>query len=256
MNATILERSLKGETLTDVLIIDWHVHLGTWPVMHMPNADEAMIAAMDRVGVDRICVNGAICSDVREGNDRVADFARRFPDHVIPVAFLNPYQVDLLEEFGRCVNDLGMKSLKLHSMIQGSYSPPLRSAAYDWDGLWEECARLRVPVLAHGVVTDQDIERHPETTFVLAHSVSSLDRLTRLAACGNAYTDTASTQNKAWSVSEAVGLIGADRILWGTDAPLDDFAQRLGVALDSGLSEEDQRNILGLNAARLLGLDL
>ena len=89
---------------------------------------------------------------------------------------------------------------------------------------------------------------------MIAHGIGTPERAWRLRDCPNFHVDTAWTQNKAWSLSEVVAALGSERVLWGTDAPLDDFAQRLGIVLDSGLPEADQKRILGLNAARLLGL--
>ena len=253
MTRTLREKALAGESLRDTLIVDWHVHLGRWTASFLPCADDQMLAAMDRVGVSKICVNGIIYSDVREGNDRAADLARRFPDRVVPFASLNPYQGDMIEELQRCI-DLGMRGVKVHSMVQGTHSPNILDASYGWNRVWELCAKAGLPVLAHGVVTDDDIRRHPQTIFVIAHGTGAHDRLRRLRDCPNVYADTAWTQNKVWSLPALVEILGPERILWGTDAPLDDFAQRLGIVLDSGLSEADQAKILGLNAARLLRL--
>jgi predicted TIM-barrel fold metal-dependent hydrolase len=172
---------------------------------------------------------------------------------VVPFAALNPYQHNLLDELRRCTGELGMRGLKVHSMIQGAHSPNLRSPAFDWDAVWRYCGEHHLPILAHGVVTEDDIRRHPETVFVIAHGIGAPELMARLRDCPNAHVDTAWTQTKDWSLRAIVGLIGAERVLWGTDAPVDDFAQRLGVVLDSGLSDAEQRQILGLNAARLLG---
>lgn len=254
MSRSLREMALEGKPLTDALIIDWHVHLGRWALSHLAVADEEMIPAMDRVGVAKICVNGIIYSDMREGNDRVAAFARRFPDRVVPFAGLNPFQGNMVDELKRCRNDLGMSGVKIHSMIAGPHSPDLRALMYDWEGVWRFCADAKWPILAHGILTDDDIRRHPETVFVIAHGIQLTERVRKVGDCANLYVDTAWSQNKAWSLPALVDALGVDRILWGTDAPLDDFAQRLGIVLDSGLPEEDQRKILGLNAARLLAI--
>ncbi len=55
-------------------------------------------------------------------------------------------------------------------------------------------------------------------------------------------------------MTRAVDILGTERVLWGTDAPLVDFSHRLGVVLDTELSEQQMRQVLGLNAARLMGL--
>jgi len=76
----------------------------------------------------------------------------------------------------------------------------------------------------------------------------------RFAGYKNHYVDSPVTQNTPLETLETVQIMGADRILWGTDAPLDDFAHRLGVILDLPISEEEKLAIFGGNARRLLGL--
>lgn len=124
----------------------------------------------------------------------------------------------------------------------------------EWDRLFALLSERRVPVLFHGIVTEEMIRAWPDVPFVEAHGAGSVARMERLARYANYHVDTAQSQNPAWCVSAAVEILGADRVLWGTDAPAADFAQRLGVVLDSGLSVSEQRQILGLNAARLLRL--
>jgi len=61
-------------------------------------------------------------------------------------------------------------------------------------------------------------------------------------------------QNTPRECAEAIRPLGPDRIVWASDAPLDDFAQRLGIILDADLSDDDRRKILGRNALRLLNM--
>ena len=88
----ILQRALAGDLLEDVLIIDVHVHWGKWLTMHLPAAEEGIVAAMRRTGVSRACINGILNPDVAQGNDQVAASVRRHPDDLIGIAALNPYQ--------------------------------------------------------------------------------------------------------------------------------------------------------------------
>ena len=47
---------------------------------------------------------------------------------------------------------------------------------------------------------------------------------------------------------------GEDRVLFGSDMPLLDGAQQIAKIVQAGISAEDKRKILGLNAKRLLKL--
>ena len=253
----ILERALRGERLSDVLIIDWHVHLASrWTGMNMAVHDsDEMVRRAQAVGLSKLVVFGAIHPDMRQTNDMVGELVRRYPDYVVGFATLNPYQVDMAEEARRCFEQFGFRGVKVHSLHEAYQSPaPIAGYRGEWDSLFQFLAGRSAPVLYHGVVTEEMIRSWPEVPFVAAHGVGNVQAMRALGRYRNFHVDTASTQNPAWAVSRAVDILGADRVLWGTDAPLDDFAQRLGVVLDSGLPEARMRQVLGLNAARLLGL--
>jgi predicted TIM-barrel fold metal-dependent hydrolase len=51
-----------------------------------------------------------------------------------------------------------------------------------------------------------------------------------------------------------IDLVGAERILWGSDWPLTSQAKALERTRDAGLSDAELDAVLGGNAARVLGL--
>ncbi len=253
----IAAMALEGLPLTDVLIVDFHVHLASkWNGMNIIVDDsEEMLRLARLVGVDWLVVNGCILPDLRQANDEVADLIRRHPDQVIGFATTNPYQHDMTAEVRRCLDELGMVGVKLHVMHDRYHSPrPIASYVKEWEALFALLSERRAPVLYHGVVTEEMIRAWPDIPFVCAHGVGSLENMERLAKYPNFHVDTSWTQSPSWAVRAAVDILGADRVLWGTDAPLVDFSQRLGIVLDGGLSEKEIRLVLGLNAARLLRL--
>ncbi len=253
----ILRSALAGEPLDDVLVIDVHVHWGRWLTMNLPAAEDGIVRKMRRAGVSKACVNGILNPDVAEGNDQVASAAKRYPDEIIGFAALNPYQPrPMIDELRRCVEELGMRGLKVHQMVSApAYSPfPIDPLDAAWTQVWEYLDARNMPVLWHGVVEEAVIARFSGIPFVMAHGLSSPATFRALARYPNFHIETASTQNTRWYMAEAVDVLGVDRVLWGTDAPLDDFAHRWGVILDSDLSEDEQRMALGGNAARLLAL--
>lgn len=268
--STILRRALAGEALTDELIIDIHVHSGKWMDVYIPAAsEERIVEKMDRTGVSKSCINGILHPDVVVGNDRVAAAVKRYPDHLIGFAALNPYHArPMIDEIKRCVEELGMKGLKVHQLVAyPQYTvTPIDAMLPEWVQVWEYFSDRDMPVLFHGVVTEEVIARFPDIPFVMAHGlnvefrahahpeIASPATFRRWAAHENLHVETASTQNLWWYMDEAAAVLGPERVLWGTDAPLDDFAQRLGVVLDSNLSEDEQLMVLGGNAARLMKL--
>jgi len=255
--SNILARALDGEILEDVLIIDVHVHWGKWLCMHLPSAEEGIVQKMESTGVSKSCINGILNPDVAEGNDQVAAASKRYPDKIIGFAALNPYHpTRMIDELRRCVEVLGMKGLKVHQMVSApAYSPfPIDPLDAEWIEVWKYLNERELPVLWHGIVSEEVIKRFPRVPFIMAHGSSSPQSFHKLAHYPNFHIETASTQNTRWFMGEAVEALGPERVLWGTDAPLDDFAHRWGFVLDSDLSEDEQRLVLGGNAARLLKL--
>ena len=76
-------------------------------------------------------------------------------------------------------------------------------------------------------------------------------------AMANVYYDTAASpflySRKIYPVVSEI--VGAKRVLFGTDFPLLSPQRYFKELEGSGLSKEDQRNILGLNFSRLMGFD-
>jgi predicted TIM-barrel fold metal-dependent hydrolase len=101
----------------------------------------------------------------------------------------------------------------------------------------------------------------PKLPFVLAHWGGGLpfyELMPEVAkAMANVYYDTAASpllySKKIYAtVSE---IVGARKVLFGTDFPLLAPRRYFEELEGSGLSKEDQTNILGVNFSRLVGLD-
>ena len=109
----------------------------------------------------------------------------------------------------------------------------------------------------------------PATNFILAHWGARLPLDSALGAaaraCENLYYDMAASPllYDRQIYREMVALVGSDRVLYGSDYPLDLYPQNgLGShvgamvedVLSGGLSEAEMTAVLGGNAANLLGL--
>lgn len=255
MNA-VLKRTLRGESLSGLGLIDFHVHLGKWAglriIVHRP---DDIVRRAQTLGLDGIVVNGVIDPDLTASNNLVGDLERRYPGYVHGLAVTNPYQHHMADEVRRCFDELGLRGVKLHSLHESPQAPkPLLAYSEQWEALFRFLSDRRAPVLFHGIVTEEMVREWPEVPFVMAHGIGSVAEMKRLSRYPNFHVDTASTQNPAFAVTRAVGILGADRMIWGSDAPWDDFAQRLGVVLDTDLPDADVAAILGGNAVRLLRL--
>ncbi|MDO9543476.1 MAG: amidohydrolase family protein [Kiritimatiellia bacterium] len=250
----LYRRILKGERLDDVLIIDNHGHLGIGLFNSLPLDREVAgtVAVMDTIGVDRGVV--FYCGhDYHRGNQITLESVAMAPQRLIPYAYLNTdTPPTLLEELERC-RQAGMVGLKLHSGWSGA-----KFTDATWKDVWAYCAQHHWPVIIHGMEPCLARE-NPQTIFIHAHGIECTFRdevIQTMRECPNYYLDTSATMTAMGAIERVVALVGADRLLLGSDFPGNNMATRLGAVLAARISDEDMRKILGGNIARLLDLKL
>ena len=136
--------------------------------------------------------------------------------------------------------------------------------------MFEFAARRRAVVLSHSSEQNSlavDLVRladdHPEMKLILAHIGCGWDgdpthqvRAIQASRAGNVFADTSSAKSITPNLIEwAVREIGAERILFGTDAPLYHTSmQRIRID-HAEIGEREKRLILRENAIGLFGLD-
>ena len=96
--------------------------------------------------------------------------------------------------------------------------------------------------------------RYPEAKIILPHIGGNFYYTCEVIAdLPNVYTDPSGTYCETGMVEHAVKVLGAERILFGSDAPGADFANNLAKVLAADLPPEVMGKILYGNAMRLWG---
>jgi len=165
-------------------------------------------------------------------------------------------QAEEMLKLPRCVG------IKIHPEEHGY---PIREHGR---AIFEFAARHRAVVLAHSSEHNSlaadflpFADAFPEMKLILAHIGCGWDgdlthQVRALEKCkhGNLFADTSSARSITPNLIEwAVRMVGADRVLYGTDSPLY-FAPMQRARIDhADLSDQDKRLILCDNAIRLLG---
>jgi predicted TIM-barrel fold metal-dependent hydrolase len=256
------------------LIIDAHVHIGRHHVKPWHTADAvadltstARICGIDRLIVcslgDREFLSFPTPEEFREGNDHVLEEMERFPDILLGYCYVSPlHPAESVDEIRRCVQDGPMVGIKLLTACKAS-DPAV-------DPILQEAARLGVPVLQHAwnnttgnrptESTPADVaamaKRHPGATIQMAHLHGGNERgVQDVAPYPNILVDTSGSEAEAGMVEYAVQAIGADRIVFGSDAPGRDFSVQMGKVMGADITEEQRNLILGGNMARVLRLE-
>ena len=253
------------------MIVDVHVHLGIrqqiWGMKK--NTAENQIAMMDDCGIDRACVfspaSGLIRPEhFREANDYVAEASKKYAHRLIPFCIVNPwYGQETSAEIDRNVAR-GFAGIKLYPTGHGYY--PIDSPIVDV--VVEAGIRLQVPILIHTdynskVATPYQFAnlatRWPEAKLIMAHMGMDPDLVHFTAALikdlPNTYVDISATPDLPDSVvKQPVEILGSERVLFGSDGPtLHPKLTMLKVKL-AGLSEDDEKNVMGESILRLLKL--
>ena len=253
------------------LVIDSHVHPPSShdaeDVMAGVSAIERMLEAGRRAGIDKQVFLG-----------RVDDLAlraafERFPDQVIPFLRVSCIDPDAPATLERYVTEHGYRGAKIH---QETRLWPLTGilGAYP---LFLKAAQLGVPVVAHTWHEEEGLERDvpaitetgslpvslfeelgrrfPQTTFILAHVGGSWVKAFQAAQpYPNLYFDVSGTDPERGIVENAVAVLGAERILYGSDAPFRNYAAQIAKVMYADITEPERRLLLGGNIMRLLDL--
>ena len=248
-------------------IIDIHCHTSHTD----PTTTDTLAEEVRAWGICRALLLGDVYAyganptprQVRTINDGTAESVRRYPDLFSGMCFMNPQNPPsfLDEEIRRCITGLGFVGVKLETS--------LRASDRRMDPLMETARSLGMPVLQHAwykAFPDNELEstpadvadlarRHPGVTIVMAHLGGCGIRGVRdVAPLPNVSVDTSGSQPTSGIVEYAVSVLGADRVLYGTEAPGRDIAAQLGRVYGARVTDAVRRRILHDNAARIFRL--
>jgi len=261
--AELIER---GESLAALgwRIVDAHNHLGPTMSFYIPQPDAAsMVALMDRLGVNLAGVSShlAVGPDNMRGNDLTAAAVRDYPGRFFGYAVPNPrYLGDVRGELARCFDVLGLCAIKLHPTMQG-YGV-LEPACEE---VWRFAEERSTFILIHTWEGDarcspgavgQVAKAHPTVPFLLGHSggtpAGRREAVEVARENPNVYLELCCSLLPRAEVAWMVHEVGAERLLFGTDAPWLDPRIMLGKVALCGLADEQLKLVLGENVLRLL----
>lgn len=253
------------------MVIDIHVHSPRLTMRADSDADlrhafRRMLEAGHRAGIDRQVILG-----LRGDNEAVLKLVEAFSQEVIGFVGINGTDPDAPGTLERYVSEYGFRGAKLHQERDLPLSGLL--ACYP---IYHKAAELGVPVLIHtwhqeeglgdilnevyGVFLPVGIlaelgRRHPETTFIFAHAGGIWEKAFQaVAPYANLNVDVCGFDPEIGIVEKAVRALGAERVLYGSDAPGRSYAAQLAKVKYADISDAERDLVLGGNAARLLGL--
>lgn len=264
------------------MIIDFHTHcfpdkiaakameqLRLRSGITMPFHDgsvEGLLKLQKRDGVDYSVVLNIATNPHQQASVNNFAISLKSVEGIIPFGSVHPDSPDALDELQR-LKENGIKGVKLHPDYQGFFIDEEKMLP-----IYEKIGKLGLITVLHSGVDigyPDPVHCTPErlasvldafggAPVVAAHFGGLCARLQTLEhlAGKNIYLDTAYcygmlTPRKA---KELIDVHGADKILFGSDAPWNSPEQDIGLVKCFGLTEDEEKAVLGGNAQRLLGI--
>jgi len=250
-------------------VIDAHAHLGSgFAPWRTDDLAADLVATAAEQGIGRLLVSTLGTSsllahpspaELRAANEVTAAAVARFPDVLAGVVYLSPEHPGAsLDELNRHVAHGRFVGVKLWIAM--------RANDVRLDPLVERMCELGVPLLQHAWYktvdgtpdesTPADVaalaRRHPELRIQMAHLGGAGKRgVADIAPHANIVVDTSGGDPVLGEVDHAVAELGAERVVFGSDAPLRDPATALSKVLGASLTERERSLVLRENALRL-----
>lgn len=245
------------------------------PKAMLATADD-IVRSMDECGVDRSVILNLGWQDHTlcvETNDYIMEAQVRYPDRLIGFGAVQPLAGEsAIKEIERCVKGgmKGMGELRLELGQPGFISSPeMRdfTGAIIASGLFlliHASEPLGHLYPGKGTITPENIYRfilaYPELKLICAHWGGGLPFYALMPEVGkalsNVYFDTAATPYlyKPQVFKQVADIVGAEKILFGSDYPLLSPLRILKQLEEVDLSGDEKEKIKWQNAARLLAL--
>lgn len=253
----LLARLVRGQVLGE-FIFDVHTHTcDGWSAGSLyDGTSEGLHREMDALGFTGMAVS-AVCAisgvDFQRANDELARDIQKDDNRLaayvgVDIRHGKTLLADIESYLAR-----GFRGGKLYTR----WNVPYDDARYD--PVYEIFAARQMPILAHcwggGDITvlSRAAQKFPRINFIAAHTGSAdLPVYMELArTIDNLYIDTAYSRGYRGMIEEVVRTIGSTKLLFGSDAALFSAAQQVARVVAARISDDDRRNILGLNAMRL-----
>ena len=265
------------------MIIDAHTHIGDFVKISMP--EDVFLASLDKYNIDfALCSCGSAVEvdhdqnpipdedqvTQHDNNERMLRLVRQHSKRIGAFMWIKP-------RLESCDQDFEDMIASNRDIIYGIKVHPYHSKmAFNSDKV-QEYIRLAqkydLPVVSH---TSNDYEsspqlvyeialKYPNVNFVMCHmglATDNQEAIELIAKLPNLYGDTAWV--RADMVYQAIKICGSDKILFGTDNPIngldtyndDDFYNKYFTELKSKLTQSEFEQLMFTNAKKLFKIKI
>src|SRR5215210_9415159 len=250
-----------AEDVPGLAPFDAHTHVGANDPDGFKQTPDQLLAALAPISARALVFPMHEPNGYPEANDAVLERVRGSRGVLRALCRVQPKDPGAVAEARRCL-DAGASGIKLHPRAeQFTLSEPsvreLVAAAHERRGTVLIHAGRGIPALGQDTV--HLAEEFPDARLILAHcAISDLSWLWReLPRHPNVFIDTA-----WWSPADIIAMFSLcppSNLLWASDSPYGlpilSATQTMRCALQAGLSPEQLRAVMGLQAERMLDGD-
>ncbi len=244
------------------MILDSHAHVDVVPALGWYHTADKLVRQMDEAGIAMAAISGYMNAPGPNPDSlrTIADAVAAYPDRLIGYARLDPWFDDAcVRTLEAAVRDWGCRGVKLHP---AHYT--LHPFGQQTVKLVRRAGELGLPVLFHcgdemmslPYQIDRLAAACPETTIILAHIggfFSGNAALDVAARRENTFVDTSEIP-LPHMVRRAVDVLGAEKVLFGTDGPSIDMGLEITKVKLAGLSCSQEEQVFCRNYATLMGI--
>jgi len=249
----------------DYKVIDMHTHMGLQYCLYYPEHDmDSMARFMDEAGIEFIICSP--CEDLFNGNSTRAQITgamQKYSGRIRGYYGVNPslgISVKSIEKaFVENPGYAGFKLLPDYHRVEITsdvYSPVL-----------EYANEKKMLLLSHtwGVSMNGEscnsadkiakvLDTYSRITFIMGHSIQGqVDLAIELSKnYPNAYLDTCDTGRLNGVLEKMVREAGANKVLFGTDAPMQSYYIQMGAVLAARITDAERKMIFRDNALSIL----
>ncbi|MDF2670685.1 MAG: hypothetical protein K0R67_2991 [Paenibacillus sp.] len=245
------------------MIIDMHTHIwGERYDQHSYN----LLKNCERYGIDKVFVSGiatqySSVEAVKGHNADIARFMRENPDVAEGYVYINPLHDNALDVLKHGVETYGMIGMKLWIATYCNHPSVFP--------LVEQCIEYDIPILLHafhkavGQYNDESTgihvadlaNRYPQAKLIMAHlGGNNYHGIKAIRDCPNVWTDISGSLYRRDEVDYAVRLLGAHRVLFGSDMPGCSYITNYAQVMEADLTPAERNQIFAQNTIDLFRL--
>jgi predicted TIM-barrel fold metal-dependent hydrolase len=254
------------------MIIDVNAFLGEWPFRKLSGDVNTLLRIMAKCKIDMALVsslNAIFYKDCEEANvwlKRILQTSKS----LIGICTINPYFPNSIENLHECINEMGMVGVKIHPNYHG-YNLEDNSII---DQFFKECSKAKIPIIIPLRIQDER-SHHPSSKIppISASQIISAARKNsslKIIVCNAKSNEVSQICMKmhefnnlyiafSWVqslnfIEKMVKNVGSNKLLWGSNFPINYVEPMLRQVTESRIDEEDKEKILAENAKKIFSI--